>query len=117
MKFSFSFSCLRRALPVGLFILTVLPLLANRFKANNNSGLESGASWVGGVAPTAGDNAIWDATVSTSANATNTLGSAAAWNGIVISNPLGAPLVGHGSVQSAGDMVGAGSRFYRLQIQ
>ena len=97
----------------------MLPLLANRFKANNNSGLESGASWVGGVAPTAGDNAIWDATVSTSANATNTLGSAAAWNGDRHQgqSPLGAPLVGHGSVQSAGDMVGAGSRFYRLQIQ
>ncbi len=32
-------------------------------------------------------------------------------------NPLGAPIVGNGSVQSLGDVTGGGSRFYRLQIQ
>jgi autotransporter-associated beta strand protein len=83
--FSFFFSC--RVLVVSAFILTLLPASADQFKANNNSGLELGASWVGGIAPAAGDNAIWDTTVSTPADATNTLGSAVTWNGIIISNP------------------------------
>lgn len=60
---------------------------ADQTKANNNMALQSGGSWVSGTAPGSGDNAIWNSTVSTAANCTNTLGSAVTWNGIAVTNP------------------------------
>src|SRR5579859_649874 len=69
---------------------------ANQTKANNNNNLELGSSWVSGVAPGSSDNAIWDSTVTTPANCTNTLGSAVTWSGIVINNPS-APIVINGN--------------------
>lgn len=71
-----------------VFALTVLPAQADQIKANNNNNLELGSSWNSGLAPAGIDNAIWDVTVATPANCTNTLGSAATWSGIVVSNPV-----------------------------
>lgn len=71
----------------GLFGFTVLSAQADQTKANNNNNLELGASWVSGIAPNTNDNAIWDSTVATPANCTNTLGSNVTWNAIVINNP------------------------------
>src|SRR5450756_2302912 len=67
--------------------LVFLAAHADQIKTNNLSNLELGSSWTGGIAPTGTENAIWNATVATSANCTNNLGSAAIWGGIVISNP------------------------------
>lgn len=39
------------------------------------------------MAPAGNDFAIWNATVSTPANCTNTLGAAVTWEGIIVSNP------------------------------
>ncbi|MGA2245883.1 MAG: glycosyl hydrolase family 28-related protein, partial [Verrucomicrobiota bacterium] len=60
---------------------------ADQTKANNNTALQLGGSWVSGTAPGGGDNAIWNSTVSTAADCTNTLDSAVTWNGIVVANP------------------------------
>ena len=75
-----------------LAIIATTPAGADQTKANNDIGLELGGSWVSGVAPASGDNAIWNSTVATAANCTNTLGSAESWLGIVIVNPA-APVV------------------------
>ena len=61
--------------------------LADQTKANNNNNLELGSSWASGTAPAGLDNAIWNATVATPVNCTNTLGAAVTWRSIVISNP------------------------------
>ncbi len=61
--------------------------IADQTKANNNTALQSGASWVSGNAPGSGDMAIWDSTVTTPANCTNTIGAAETWAGITINNP------------------------------
>jgi autotransporter-associated beta strand protein len=81
----FSSRCLLISWGAGL---AVLPVHADQFKANNNSNLELGVSWVSSVAPAGNENAIWNSTVATAANCTNTLGSAVTWGGIVISNPI-----------------------------
>ncbi len=73
--------------------LAVLPLRADQIKADNNNNLELGSSWIGGVAPVGNDNAIWNSIVATPINCTNTLGLAATWGGIVISNPAAPVLV------------------------
>jgi autotransporter-associated beta strand protein len=65
---------------------------ADQVKANNNVHLDLAGSWVSGVAPGSGDDAIWNSTVATAADCTNTLGNPASWLGIVISNPS-APVV------------------------
>jgi autotransporter-associated beta strand protein len=75
-----------------LAIIATAPAGADQIKGNNNISLELGGSWVSGVAPGSGDNAIWNSTVTTAANCTNTLGSAVSWLGIVIANPS-APVV------------------------
>ena len=94
MKHPFLRASLRLALLLaGCFILPAAR--ADQTKANNNSNLELGSSWVGNVAPGGGDNAIWNSTVAMPANCTNTLGSAVVWGGIVISNPS-APVVING---------------------
>ena len=69
---------------------------ADQTKANNNNHLELGASWVMGVAPGSADRAVWDATLTTPANCTNTLGVGTSWNGIVLKNPS-APVVLNGN--------------------
>jgi hypothetical protein len=69
---------------------------ADQIKANNNTALQSGGSWVSGTAPGSGDNAIWNSTVSTAADCTNSLGSAVTWKGIAITNPA-APVQINGS--------------------
>ena len=67
---------------------------ADQTKANNINNLELGNSWVSGVAPGSNDNAIWDSTVGTATNCTNTLGSAVTWSGIVIHNPSAPVVIG-----------------------
>ncbi|HSY17916.1 MAG TPA: glycosyl hydrolase family 28-related protein, partial [Candidatus Acidoferrales bacterium] len=86
-KSIFIFLSPQRLLIGWLSGLVFLAAHADQVKINNLSNLELGASWVSGIAPTGTENAIWNATVSTPANCTNTLGSAAIWGGIVISNP------------------------------
>lgn len=54
-------------------------------KQGMNGDLNLGSSWVGGVAPVAGDNATWDSTV-TSANST-VLGADLDWGAIRIEDP------------------------------
>ncbi len=72
----------------GWMLFCAYPVQASQTKANNDNNLELGSSWVSGVAPGGTDNAIWDATVTTPADCTNTLGSAVTWSGITISNPV-----------------------------
>jgi autotransporter-associated beta strand protein len=74
-------------LAAGLFGGLLLPADADQFKADNNNNLEQGTSWISGSAPSENDFAIWNASVATPANCTNTLGSAVTWSGIAISNP------------------------------
>jgi autotransporter-associated beta strand protein len=69
-----------------LAIITAAPAGADQIKANNNISLDLGGSWVSGVAPGAGDDAIWNSSVLTAANCTNMLDNAVSWLGIVISN-------------------------------
>lgn len=83
-------------LPILTISIFALPARADQIKANNTSNLETGASWISGVPPTGIDNAIWNSTVATPANCTNTLGAAVTWGGIVITNPA-APVYISGS--------------------
>ena len=85
-----------RLAPVCAILFFISLARGDQIKANNNSNLESGGSWVSDVAPTGSDNALWNSIVATPVNCTNTLGSAAAWNGIIISNPA-APIYINGS--------------------
>jgi autotransporter-associated beta strand protein len=66
----------------------LLTARAQILKANNNTSLDQGGSWVGGVAPNLTGIAAWDATVTTATNCTNTLAVSVGWGGIVISNPI-----------------------------
>lgn len=61
--------------------------MADQIKANNGVSLNLGASWVSGVAPSSEDNTIWNSTVTTPANCTNTLASGQSWLGIEILSP------------------------------
>jgi len=61
---------------------------AQILKADNNTSLDQGGSWVGNIAPGSSGIAAWDATVATAANCTNTLGVSVSWGGIIISNPV-----------------------------
>src|SRR5208283_5185535 len=76
---------------------------ANIQKTNNATSLDQGASWVGGIAPGTSDLAVWDSTVSTAANCTNTLAAPVSWGGIQVSNPAVAV-----KVQTNGLAVGTG---------
>lgn len=67
-------------------------------KAANATNLDQGASWVGGVAPTATDTAVWNNTV-TAAN-TTTLGTSLSWDGLQIVNPTGAVTINGTAVQT-----------------
>src|SRR5579862_6856675 len=81
-------------LPVFIISLFAPFAHADQIKANNTSNLETGASWVSGVAPMGLDNAIWSSTVATPVNCTNTLGAGGTWGGIVISNPAAPVYIG-----------------------
>jgi autotransporter-associated beta strand protein len=96
-SFCFDRSRWRMILVLGITAcLSAGAAMADQIKANNNSNLETGLSWGSSVAPTGTDFAIWNNTVATAANCTNTLGATAIWSGIVISNPV-APVNINGS--------------------
>jgi autotransporter-associated beta strand protein len=81
---------LKKTIGLSSMIVVVMATLAAQAqiqKTNNNTSLEQGGSWVGGVAPSSSQVAIWDATVATAANCTNTLVGALSWGGIQVSNP------------------------------
>jgi autotransporter-associated beta strand protein len=75
---------------------TIVPIV----KANNSDNLNLGSSWVGGTAPSAGDVARWNSTV-TSAN-TTVLGADTTWAGLVIENPAGPVTIGAGNILTLG---------------
>lgn len=73
---------------VGLLCLAaVAAQAADIAKTNNTDSLDLGSSWVGGVAPGAGDVAVWDSTVA-GAN-TSVAGTNLSWQGIRIADPGG----------------------------
>lgn len=69
-------------------------------KENNTINLDQGESWVGGVAPSAAQTAVWTNAV-TSANSVQ-LGSDATWGGIQIGSPGGLVTIGTGNVLTLG---------------
>lgn len=60
---------------------------ADVIKANNTTDLNAGASWTSGTAPTSGDVAVWNSTV-TAANTVN-IGASLSWAGVRVANPTG----------------------------
>lgn len=88
---------LKSLMSTALVVLSSTVAEADQIKANNNNNLELGSSWASGTAPTGTDNAIWNNTVLTPADCTNTIGAALIWSGIVISNPV-APVYISGNV-------------------
>ncbi len=75
-----------------LVLLIVLLLAASAapaqiLKSNNDISLDQAGSWVGDVAPGSGSVAVWDSTVLTATNCTNTLEAPVSWGGIQIFNP------------------------------
>ena len=87
-----AFLLLQWLLTCSVFSVAVPSVPADQFKANNNVNLELGGSWSGGSAPATNENGIWDFTVATPADCTNSLGNAVTWGGIVISNPAATPV-------------------------
>jgi len=75
---------------------------ASIYKADNAVNLNLGTSWTNGVTPTAADVAVWDNTVITAANATNTLGANANWAGIRIADPAATVQLNPGSTLTLG---------------
>ncbi|HNQ74797.1 MAG TPA: autotransporter-associated beta strand repeat-containing protein [Verrucomicrobiota bacterium] len=85
---------------------------ASIVKNNNLGNLDAGTSWVGGVAPTAGDVAVFDATYATTGPLN--VGTAVQWQGLQITSPGGAVLINnsvegnHVGIDAGGiDMSGA----------
>lgn len=64
---------------------------ADVFKENNSDNLNLGSSWRGGVAPTAGDVAVWDSGVTSAGGAA--LGADLEWLGLRIANPVGTVII------------------------
>jgi fibronectin-binding autotransporter adhesin len=99
------------AVALGMSLLGSGPAFAQAVisKANNTTNLDQGASWVGGLAPTNLDTALWDATV-VGANST-VLGTDQSWAGLRITNPGGLVTIGAGNTLTLGaggiDMSGA----------
>lgn len=79
------------ALALAGLTATVKVQAANILKADNNSALNVGTSWVGGVAPGTGDIAVWNNTVQVNTN-DDALGAATSWGGIQVADP-GGPLL------------------------
>ena len=78
---------------LGVLSLVPLASAATITKANNATNLDTGASWVGGVAPIGVDIALFNATVATAANINPiALGSNLTWGQLQLTNPAG-PLV------------------------
>ena len=76
---------------IGWSVLACMALwtaeAAEIVKQDNTEPLNTGASWVGGNAPTAADVAVWNSTVA-GANA-SALAAPVTWNGIKVTNPGG----------------------------
>ncbi|HEX7652806.1 MAG TPA: hypothetical protein VF607_04835, partial [Verrucomicrobiae bacterium] len=90
-------SCFRWPLWLAILLSgTLSPAMADQIKANNNVSLEQAGSWAGNTPPGGLEWAIWNNGITTAANATNLLGGAATWGGIVISNPV-VPVVINGN--------------------
>ncbi len=81
--------------------LVVIATAPNIVKADNTDDLDLGSSWVGGVAPTSTDAAVWDGTV-TSAN-TTVLGADLTWAGLSIKDPTGPVTINAGNTLTLGD--------------
>lgn len=96
-------SSLPRSVTV-LFAVSLLASVASHAalidKADNTTALDTGSSWLGGVAPGPADIARWSASV-TSAGTVN-LGSNAAWLGITVTNPGGGVTIGAGNTLTLG---------------
>jgi autotransporter-associated beta strand protein len=75
-------------------------LLSEITKDDNADNLDTGTSWVGGIAPGPGDLAKWDSTVTT-ANST-VLGTDLEWLGLSILNPGGPVTIGSGNTLTLG---------------
>jgi autotransporter-associated beta strand protein len=90
---------------------------ADQIKANNDVNVDLAGSWVSGIAPGSGDDAIWNATVAAPANCTNTLGNPVSWLGIVIDNPP-APvsLNGSASLTNGASGINMGSATVNLTL-
>lgn len=97
-------------------VVAATAVRADQTKANNNTALQSGGSWVSGTVPGAGDNAIWNATVSTPANCTNTLGSAVTWKGINITNPTAPVMINGNTTLTLNNGVNMGSATQNLAL-
>lgn len=80
---------------IAVSLSAVTAEAANINKGNNTDDLNLTTSWVGGVAPTASDVALWDATV-TGANSVS-LGADPSWQGIKITNPAGPVTINAGN--------------------
>jgi len=85
--------CLRQAIrpSARLGALTALAIITvvtarggNIEKANNNTVLSTGTSWVGNTAPGSGDTALFDSTLTTTASAT--IGTGLSVNGVTVTN-------------------------------
>ena len=79
---------IKHLLPLAGSIALLLPAHGIEItKQQNTNALNTGASWVGGVAPTAADVALWNNTI-TAAN-TSPFGGSVQWQGIKVLNPTG----------------------------
>jgi autotransporter-associated beta strand protein len=79
---------MKRLLPLAGSIALLLPAHGVEItKQANTNAVNTGASWVGGVAPTGADVALWNNTI-TAAN-TSPFGGSVSWQGIRVLNPTG----------------------------
>ncbi|MGC3960059.1 MAG: autotransporter-associated beta strand repeat-containing protein [Verrucomicrobiota bacterium] len=101
MKLGFEITSRLIIFAIGLSLIGTLSAAGGTVtKADNTPDLADGVSWVGGVAPTASDVALWDNTV-TGANAVS-LGADLSWQGIQILNPGGLVTINGANVLSLG---------------
>ena len=85
--------------------LVISSTAADIVKADNADNLDLGTSWDGGIAPIAGDTAVWDNTV-TGAN-TTVLAADLTWGSISIVDPGGPVTIGAGNTLTlTGDTFG-----------
>ena len=68
------------------------------YKLDNNTNLNIGTSWLGGVVPGPADTAYWTNNITTAR--TNALGVSAAWYGIVVNNATGSCVIAATSGQT-----------------
>ncbi|MEI6644572.1 MAG: autotransporter-associated beta strand repeat-containing protein [bacterium] len=89
-----------------LCLILIAPLgvmAADRHKKDNNDNLNTTTSWVEGAVPGNTDIAIWDATVATPANCTNTASTGfGAVKGIVVSDPASDVRITQGTTVAIG---------------